>query len=358
MSAETQVNLTFPLSVDSTILSSFTSCPRKFYYEFLLKRVPEGKSIDLHAGGCFALGLEIARNAFYVENLTQDEAIARAWVHMVKEWGEYTEPEDHPKSFLNMFGALCHYFDTYPMENDHFQPITIAGNRKAIEFTFAIPTAVRHPDTGEPILYSGRCDMVVEDREGEGGVIFALDDKTTKAMNANWADQWAMRGQFYGYVYACRAQGINAIGAVVRGISILKGSYKTAEATILFSDEQIEKWWLMINTKILRMVQAYSKYKELLACFEEEHLTQQPELTHIVAAAPWEMSYGDGCMAYFRPCSFTPLCTSSEPWEIYSDWDNRVWDPLAKDPTGKSEDRFLAAGPLELPDELHALLWR
>lgn len=47
-----------PLNVDSTMMSCFRSCPQKFFREFVQGYRPAGISIDLHAGGAFALALE------------------------------------------------------------------------------------------------------------------------------------------------------------------------------------------------------------------------------------------------------------------------------------------------------------
>jgi hypothetical protein len=55
----------FPTHIDASMRSSFAACPRKFFFQYLLRKVPVGTSIHLTFGGAMARGLEITRKAFY-----------------------------------------------------------------------------------------------------------------------------------------------------------------------------------------------------------------------------------------------------------------------------------------------------
>jgi hypothetical protein len=348
------IPLNFPQSVDSTMLNAFTSCPRKFFYEFLLRKVPEGRSIDLHAGGCYASALEVVRNLVYQHQLPLNDALPEAWKVFAHQWGDFTEPEGHAKSFVNMWNAVEYYFTVWPPETDHIQPLFRGDGRPATEFTFGIPTHVNHPVSGHPILYSGRFDLLGHDLLS--GLVFPLDDKTTKSMGSDWAQQWTMRGQFHGYAFAAREMGYSADGCIARGVCIQKTQYKSEEAAILFTNHQLDMWWRNANRRIEQMVERWEQAAELIERFD---LAQaDPGMVHSCLVEPFELSYGDACMAYFRPCMFTQLCTDNAPWTIYTDWDTRVWNPLAKDPTEDSTDRMLDSAPVETPDELMRLLKR
>ena len=67
-----------PAYIDSTMMSAFRSCPRKFYNEFILGLRPPGLSIDLHAGSAFAHCLEVVRKEVFINNLSLAEALLRA----------------------------------------------------------------------------------------------------------------------------------------------------------------------------------------------------------------------------------------------------------------------------------------
>lgn len=344
--------LVFPDTVDSTMLGAFGACPTKFYYEFILRRVPQGRNIHLHAGGCYALALEIIRNRVYNDGWDLRSAKADAFKHFCVRWGNFTVGEGEAKSFENMWAAVAYYFDTYPPDTDYLKPI-MRNDKAAVEYTFAIPTTVNHPISGLPILMSGRCDMIAESAQ-HGGLAFAVDDKTTKALGAQWLNQWDMRGQFYGYCYAMRDQGIDVAGAIVRGTAILKTQFSHAEVPVLLSNAQLERWWLNANRRIQQMVDLFEEAWHN-AEFAGHNSPMPAAAAHAAALAPWPMDFGEACTSY-GGCTFKPLCTGFAPWETYKDFDQRMWNPLAKDPTEGSTSKLLDAGPLETPDELRRLL--
>src|SRR5690606_15177737 len=46
----------------------------------------------------------------------------------------------------------------------------------------------------------------------------------------------------------------------------------------------------------------------------------------------WPYNFGEACSAY-NGCQYLSLCQQQDPELWYDDFDIRVWDPLAKDPT-------------------------
>lgn len=342
----------FPNSIDSTMLSSFASCPMSFYYEFILRRVPSGTSIHLHAGGCYALALEVARRAIYEQGADVHEALNHAFPHFVKAWGTYTEGANEAKDFYNVWGAVCYYLEkAFPPGQDGLEPLMTNG-KCAAEFNFALPTSVRHPVTGQLIMLSGRMDLVA--REINSGLIVGLDDKTTKSLGASWPYQWGMRGQFYGYTYALREHGIDAGGMVVRGIAIQKTQYNHAEHVMPLSNALLERWWVQINQRIERMVQLWHDMAEIVQVAATNGYG--PDVTHSAAMSVWPMSFGDACNSY-GGCQYAKeLCVSTNPWDYYRDYDFRVWDPLAANPAHDAKPKLLQMEPVHMPDELMRLL--
>lgn len=298
----------FPVAIDSTMRAEFISCPRKFFYRHLHSMHRKGgASIDLHAGQCFAKALEIARRLYYTKVATSDAALQQALIAFVLAWGEFEEPADTKKTFVSMFAAVIDYFDEYPMEHDPFVPLIAKDGMPMIEFSFAIPLeGLLHPQTGEPIIYFGRTDMIGEMIQGSG-LILVEDDKTTSALGARWASQWELRAQFTGYVWAARYHGIPAQGALVRGISILKESFGHVQAGPIYrSDWEIKRWEEQLHRDIKRMIH----------CWEEGY---------------WDYNLDQACSQY-SGCSFLQLCDVEQPEQWLGDYEVRVWDPL------KSED--------------------
>lgn len=292
----------FPHTVDSTILSAFRSCPHKFFRQYVEHWKPIAQSVHLVAGGAFASAIEAARNSFYVEGLPAADAEAAGLAALISHYGDFDCPADSAKSLERMCGAFEFYLHNYPLGADGATPITLPSGRRGIEFSFAEPLDVRHPVTGDPILYTGRSDMIAE-RYGAG--IWVYDEKTTSSLGATWGRQWEMRSQFTGYSWAARRQGIKTAGAIVRGVSILKTKYDTLEVPTYRSDYEIDRWEQQVVRDIQRMIR----------CWEEGY---------------WDFSLDGACTDY-GGCSFVPICKSSNPddW-LSSKFEQRVWDPLAR----------------------------
>lgn len=298
----------FPNTVDSTILSTFRSCPRKFLYQYVDHWKPIAQSVHLVAGGAFASGIEAARNSYYVEAKTSEEAEAAGLRGLISHYGSFECPADSAKSLERMCGALEFYFQQYPLGADGANPITLANGRRGIEFSFAEPLDVRHPVTGDPILYTGRSDMIAE----RAGGIYIYDEKTTSSLGASWGRQWEMRSQFTGYGWAALKQGIKTDGAIVRGISILKTKYDTLEIPTYRSMYELERW----ESQTVRDI------KRMISMWEEGY---------------WDFNLDGACNEY-GGCSFTKVCKSSDPdtW-LPAYFQQRVWDPLLRKETTVQE---------------------
>lgn len=289
----------FPTLIDSSMRGAFVACPRKFLLAYLNGFTTAGTPVDLHAGASFARGVEMSRRTYYGLGVSEYEALRCGLIAFTKEWGDFEAPIDHVKSYERMFGALVLYFDTWPLSQDSFKPLrTPIG--PAVEFTFAIPIdGTSHPVTGDPILYGGRFDALGE----MNGLCLVEDDKTTKSLGALWGNQWTLRGQFTGYIWAARQHGYQCEGALVRGISILKESYGTAQVLVMKTPHDINLWLIQLRRDINRMI----------ACWKEGY---------------WDYSLDEACASY-RGCSFMPLCASPNPenW-LEPAFIQRTYDPL------------------------------
>lgn len=312
----------FPHTIDSTTLSTFRSCPHKFFRQYLQHWKPTTQSVHLVAGGAFASAIEQARVAFYVEGRSSQDAEAAGLAALIAHYGDFDCPDDSAKSLERMCGAFEFYLFNYPLGADGATPITLPSGRRGIEFSFAEPLEVKHPVTGDPILYTGRSDMIAE-RYGTG--VWIYDEKTTSALGATWGRQWEMRSQFTGYSWAARKQGIKTAGTIVRGVSILKTKYDTLEVPTYRSDYEIDRWEQQVNRDLARMIR----------CWEEGY---------------WDYSL-DGACADYGGCSFVQVCKSSNPEEwLPAKFEQRVWDPLARKELSVAQYENLW-GHVRQPDE-------
>lgn len=291
----------FPHVIDSTLRSSFVSCPRKFELEYLLHWKPKDPSVHLHAGGAFARGLEVARESYFKHGLSPDIAVAQGMQALLETYGSFECPPDSAKSLERMLGAMEFYMDAYPMDRDAAVPIELPGGNRGIEFSFAEPLEINHPQTGDPLIYCGRMDQVVN----YAGGVFGEDDKTTSSLGASWSGQWDLRSQFTGYTWACQKAGIPLQGFLVRGISILKTKYDTQQAITYRPQWQLDRWYKQLHRDITRMI----------ACWEDGY---------------WDYNLDHAC-GEFGGCVFKRVCLSEnpQPW-LETSFERRVWNPLTR----------------------------
>ena len=289
----------FPAVFDSTMLSTARSCFRKFEIEFLHHYRSE--NVNLVAGKAFAKGVEVARRSYFLDKQSEADSIAAGIHALLVQYGSFDPPVGHAKTAERMMGALAFYFDRYPLHDQKFAP-ELLGDKHAIEFSFANPLSVRHPVTGDPLLFSGRADMIA--RYGAAG-LFLFDEKTTTQLGASWPRQWDLRGQFTGYTWGAREWGLDVKGAVIRGVSILKNSYDTAECITYRSPWQIELW----------LKQTLRTINQLIDCWKEGF---------------FDYNFADSCSSY-GGCQFRSACLSrpeaAESW-LSTSFQKRPWNPL------------------------------
>src|SRR5215213_6144536 len=103
-----------PQHLDSTMLTAFRACPRKFYHEFVLGLRPASVSVDLHAGAAFATSLEHFYTEFYTSGKNLQEALTSAGNRLVLEYGDFVPIKDTPKTLDRMLEALNAYVWTFP----------------------------------------------------------------------------------------------------------------------------------------------------------------------------------------------------------------------------------------------------
>lgn len=291
----------FPHTFDSTMLAAFRSCPQKFFRSYVEHWKPKHESVHLVAGGAFAKGVEVARRAYYEENFPREEAEAAGMRALFEAYGDFECPADSAKSLQRMAGALEFYFAHYPLGADGCMPVKFANGKSAIEFSFAEPLSVVHPVTGDPILYTGRCDMIAEYASG----IYAVDEKTTSSLGASWSRQWEMRAQFTGYQWAANRAGLNVQGTLIRGVSILKTKYDTQQALTYRGEHEVSRWLDQTHRDIQRAIRMW----------RDGH---------------WDYALDHACAEY-GGCNMIRVCKSASPesW-LPMDFAKRVWDPLAR----------------------------
>lgn len=301
----------FPEIIDNTRRSSWTHCRQQFFRGHVQNlRTKGATNIHLHAGGCFARGLEVCRKAFYGEGLETDEAEALGRQAMLAFWGDFEVPEGKEnKGLANLLKAFDSYFLEYPLATDRIKPLISANGEPAVEFTFSVPIpGTRHPTTGDPLLYAGRFDMLGL----YNGQLFAVDEKTATSLGDQWRRQWDLDSQFTGYCWAAGQYGYKVAGAIVRGVGLLKTKISHAEAIVYRPQWMVDRWLSQLVRDCTRMTEAYKRW---LALDNDSEWDYALDKAH--------------CDAY-SGCAYKLLCSTPEPDNWISSYEVSEWDPLAK----------------------------
>lgn len=295
----------FPLVWDNTMRSTFVSCPQKFWWEYGEHYKPRQVSTDLHAGKAWAAGLETARLLFYGQGKGEGEAMAEGLRTLITAYGDFQPPPHKAnKSLERLIEAFRYYSVAFPLAADPVQPYIRKTGKPMVEFSFALPLDpnLLHPETGEPIIYSGRADMIAT----YAGAVSVYDDKTTSQLGPKWGNQWNRRSQFSGYAWAAREYGIPVSQVVIRGVAILKTEINHAQAITVRTPHMVEEW----------RIQAIRDIRRAIECWREGY---------------WDLNLADECSAY-GGCLFQQPCMSPEPenWLQGPNFEKRIWDPVTR----------------------------
>lgn len=296
-----------PVHIDSTMRSCFVSCPQKFYLEFCHGLRPARVSIDLHAGACFASALESIYEMVHRDKIPLDVAMLRTYGKYLTQWGDFEPMKDTPKTRERVWEAVEDYVRTYSPLTDHIQPANLPG-QPSYEFSFGIPLLgdEDHPfplhPSGSPFIYCGRFDMLGK----WAGKLVVRDEKTTTSVGAAWAEQWDLRSQFLGYVWACQQSGLSVDTVSVRGVGILKTKITQVEAIKTYPQTLIDRWYEQLRRDLWRIRRAWDE-------------------------GYFDFNFADACTSY-GGCSFRDVCASDYPERWMANYVVRRWNPLDRNP--------------------------
>jgi len=289
----------FPGFIDSTARKDFVACDMLGYYRHFLHLRPKGQNIHLHFGGCLAKGLEMFRRSFYGKEESFDESLKAGAEAILLQWGDMVPPEKSKKTMSACVVSLYDYFIEYPPAEDPIKPWMFEGG-PAVEFTFALPIpGTKHPQTSEPILYTGRFDMLAKYNDAA----FVCDEKTATSLGMSWANGWRLASQITGYIWAAKQFGHSVQGAVIRGISPQARGIKHQMVIEQRADWMIDRWLAQLRRDIEKMIRSWE-------------------------TGLWDYNL-DGSCASYGGCPYLPLCLSKNPMQgVETDYEVVIWDPL------------------------------
>lgn len=179
---------------DSTSLSNFVTCPRKYYYTNLQGWQSEVRSVHLIFGGHYASALE-HYHKHRAAGDDWDTAVRKILRELLTNtWdSEAGKPEDwmhSSKTRETLVRSVVWYLDHF--REDAMETVILQDGRAAVEYSFSL-------ELSEDVLYCGHIDRLVS----YGGDVYVQDQKTTGgAIGAHFFKGFSPDYQMSGYTLA------------------------------------------------------------------------------------------------------------------------------------------------------------
>ena len=180
------------LQWSASSFKTLQECPRRYYYENVLRRVPAKTAVELTFGKLFHDGIEIFTRAYY-SGKDFDSAVSEMLETLMIT--SQVLPDDKNRNRPNLIRSLVWF--ALEMQDNQAKPIIINGEL-AIEVPYSIPLGSSR-ETGEDFMLEGYFDSIVDI-----GDIRAIKEykTTTRGLDDNYFDSFSPNTQITCYAYA------------------------------------------------------------------------------------------------------------------------------------------------------------
>lgn len=298
--------------IDGSKLKTFATCPRQFFYEYILGWRREAPNNHLIFGEAWHLAME----QLLLEGFGKD-SVLKAYNLFEDKYRETFAPDTDqlysPKNPLRAFDALVDYTKRYREQDNKFNTMEteIAG------------TVVLSEDY--TIHY--RMDSIVLDTEVD--LIHSMEHKTASNFNQAWGMQWSLAFQvwIYTHVLYCLYKQEQVRGVLINGTSFrkVKDDSKSLRHDFLRvpcwkTPDQMEAGYYDI---LFFMGQLFNEY---------EYLSESSLSDRVLKAFPRNP---ESCTKYFG-CTWHDFCMSwanplqrcdAPPIGFIQEW----WNPAEKE---------------------------
>jgi len=287
--------------LDSSKVQDFLSCPRHFFYRYVLGWTPESTSIHLIFGEAWHRAMETILKMGYT-----DEGVDKAYFNFLTYYRKYfSEIEDNnnfPKSPASVIPALVEYIDTWRKEDQ--------GNTVLYtEIAGTVPI-----NDNRAICF--RMDSIIQN-EKRG--VFSLEHKTGSAVTKGWYDQWQNKIQSGTYMHVMASLYEKTWGVMING-SIFRKKGNAFIRHPLRINSDIMSLWLWEVNHIVDMIR-----------WNMDELDKVDPEQQVMTAFPRN---GEYCTKWGRTCPFHDFCGAwSNPLKHYNSEEPPLglktewWDP-------------------------------
>lgn len=227
----------FQYAWDSTSITSFATCPRKYYYSMLQGWTSIHKSVHLIFGGHYASALEhfhkhIAAGITFddAQRLVVKEVLENTWdrENMVpQDWMHASKTRD------TLVRSIVWYLEHF--KNDPMKTVILSDGKAAVEYSFSV-------DLNEDYVYCGHIDRLVT--YGDADDIYVQDQKTSGAqITPRYFEGYSPDYQMTGYTWAGQIIfSMPVKGVVIDAAYIAVGFTAFGRQPVTRSDKQLEEF--------------------------------------------------------------------------------------------------------------------
>lgn len=265
------------LTLDSSKVKDYQTCPRKFFFRHVRGWAPAtmGHDLNLVFGSAYHAAHEKLLELGY-----EQENIPAAMEAFEEIYREVFGPEDDLANDPKNPGNAETFFR---QSLSFFADRLYKYRAKWVEVAGVVPISPSH------VLHF-KCDAILAN--AETGSLLVIDHKTTRTDSLAWEVGFYQSFQMLAYLHAARmiqdkVEGIEIWGAILR-----KGGNKLKVVPIRASDDRLEEWLYWANRTVEEIEQNYEAIDSAASV-----LPSFPKNT-------------ESCTKYFRPCEFLEVCMS------------------------------------------------
>lgn len=289
--------------LDSSKIKCYMTCPRKYFYKYILGWTPQGANIHLIFGEGWHRAMEIILRQGYTA-----EAVEKGYQELKAYYDKYFSRENYeayyPKEPNRALEALSRYIGEFDDSHWELQQTEIAG---------------QVPITNDKFLHF-RMDAIVRDKKTNKYIL--IDHKTTGRGGKTWRMKWRNSFQIKLYMHALYSlyDQEQVDKAIINGAIIRKKSMDFDRVIVRLTPRIMEEW--MDDAQYwAQMIDAETEG------FRSDLRQGNPEEQNTLH---WFRQNPTSCMKYGK-CPFFDFCTG---------WGNPVRKTHGEAPIGFEIDRW------------------
>lgn len=277
---------------DYSVLSTFQTCRKKYYWTYVRNLRPKIKGVALEFGGA----IHEALDAYYINGGGEN---GLACAKTVFECNYKDREGDKLRTVANGIKMLEWYSKKYASE-----PFKVLGKPET-GFVFHV---------SDNVLFGGRIDLPVE----WDGQLWIMEHKTTTRLTSGYFDQFELDRQVTGYIIAAENyfKDRKVMGCIVNVLEPWKELIRPTAKSKTPEDHFLRKpitRSLMLKERFLLNTQRL--VRDIQWCEENDEF-QEAEKKEV-------------CQYYNRPCPYLQLCKYGEDEKVIAnDYIVEKWEPF------------------------------